>query len=60
VFDRLFYSNEIIRFGRLAIQYSQHVNETKDLWFKIHKAHLDLGLYEDAYIVMTLTPFADL
>ena len=59
LFENLSLSSDVIRFAKLAIDNSDP-NETQDLWFKAFKAHLDLALYEDAYVVLVLTPFPEL
>jgi hypothetical protein len=59
LFDKTFNAAEVVYFARLAISHSDPA-DTQDLWFKCHKALLDLGLYEDAYTIMTSTPFPEL
>lgn len=60
IFEKSLDAEEVIYFARLAITYSDDQLGTQDLWLKCHKAHLDLGLYEEAYIVMNETPFPEL
>lgn len=59
LFDKTSNAAETVYFARLAISQSDPA-DTQDLWFKCHKALLDLGLYEDAYAVMASTPFHEL
>lgn len=59
LFDKTCNAAEAVYFARLAISQSDPV-DTQDLWFKCHKALLELGLYEDAYTVMASAPFPEL
>lgn len=59
VFEKTQNASEVVYFARLAINHSD-IADAQDLWFKSHKALLDLGLYEDAYTVMVTTPFTEL
>ncbi|OXB37292.1 hypothetical protein LQV05_003644 [Cryptococcus neoformans] len=49
------------RFGQLAIDTAiRGAPPTKDLWTKVFMAHLELSLYEEAYVVLTSLPFMDM
>lgn len=59
IFEKTQNASEVVYFARLAINHSDN-GDVQDLWYKSHKALLDLGLYEDAYTVMVTTPFIEL
>src|SRR5260370_29956219 len=51
VFDGLAIFAQVARFTRLAIETSDPV-EASDLWPRLFKAEVELGNYEEAYVVI--------
>jgi len=55
VFDSLAIFTQVARFARLAIEASDPA-EASDLWPRLFKAEVELGNYEEAYVVIITMP----
>lgn len=51
----------VAHFGNLALQTIEHGEpSTRDIWTQVFMAYLRLGRYDDAYAILTSTPFNDI
>lgn len=51
----------IAHFGNLALQTIEHGEpSTRDIWTQVFMAYLRLGQYNDAYAIITSTPFSEI
>ncbi|KAF8312566.1 nucleoporin Nup120/160-domain-containing protein [Cantharellus anzutake] len=55
VFDGFSLAAQVARFARLALECTDPL-EVSDLWLRLFKADVDLGLYEDAYETIIRNP----
>lgn len=60
LFEKASLDEYVVRFSERAVDLSPTDEPTQDLWDKLFKSYVDLGLYEEAYAVMTSVPFRDM
>ncbi|CAE6454482.1 unnamed protein product [Rhizoctonia solani] len=51
---------QAIPFWRQAIEDAPPDLDARGMWSKVFRAYVDLGMWEDAYVVLVSTPYADL
>ncbi|KAH7343853.1 nucleoporin Nup120/160-domain-containing protein [Rhizoctonia solani] len=51
---------QAIPFWRQAIDDAPPDLDARGMWSKVFRAYVDLGMWEDAYVVLVSTPYADL
>jgi hypothetical protein len=51
---------QAIPFWRQAIEDAPPELDARGMWSKVFRAYVDLGMWEDAYVVLVSTPYGDL